>query len=185
MAQLPRSGKVVTGIVRFSYVTVFAPKSRDKDGTGVKKYSISLIISKNSKEGKKTLATIRPIIDDLAEQVKASNGGKLPKKFLLPLHDGDEDKEDDEAYAESFYLSANSTNKPGIVGPDLQPIMDASEFYSGCYGRASITFYVYDKDGNRGIACGLSNLMKTDDGESLGGSSSSAEADFKDFSIED
>lgn len=183
MATDAKSTKVVTGIVRFSYLHAFVPVAREEGGE--KKYSVSLIISKNSKEGKKTLGIIRPMLDEMVEAVKAANGGKLPKKFMLPLRDGDEDKEDDEAYAESFFLSASSKNKPGVVGPDLQPIMDADEFYSGCYGRASINFYVYDKKGNRGIACGLNNLMKTDDGEALGGGRSSAEADFKDFSIED
>ena len=55
--------------------------------------------------------------------------------------------------------------------------MDPSEFYSGCYGRASITFFPYNTQGSKGIACGLNNLMKTEEGEKLGGVSSAA-ADF-------
>lgn len=57
--------------------------------------------------------------------------------------------------------------------------MDQSEFYSGCYGRVSLTFYGFNVNGNKGIAAGLQNIMKTDDGEPLGGRSR-AEDDFAD-----
>ena len=51
--------------------------------------------------------------------------------------------------------------------------------YSGVYGRASINFYAFNSNGNKGIACGLGNLQKIADGEPLGGRSS-AEDDFAD-----
>ena len=49
--------------------------------------------------------------------------------------------------------------------------------YSGVYGRASITFYAFNSNGNKGIACGLQNLQLIRDGEPLG-SKASAESDF-------
>ena len=45
------------------------------------------------------------------------------------------------------------------------------------YGRASISLYAFNSNGNRGIACGLNNLQKIKDGEPLGGKSR-AEDDF-------
>ena len=45
------------------------------------------------------------------------------------------------------------------------------------YGRASINFYAFNSNGNKGIACGLNNLQKIRDGEPLGGKSSAA-SDF-------
>ena len=59
----------------------------------------------------------------------------------------------------------------------LQPVIDPSELYSGIVGRASISFYAYNSNGNRGIACGLNNLQKLADGTPLGGRSR-AEDDF-------
>ena len=47
--------------------------------------------------------------------------------------------------------------------------------------RASINFYAFNSNGNRGIACGLNNLQIIRDGEPLG-SRASAESDFADFS---
>ena len=47
------------------------------------------------------------------------------------------------------------------------------------YGVLSdpVTFYAYDVNGNKGIACGLNNIMKFKDDERLGGRVS-AESDF-------
>lgn len=60
---------------------------------------------------------------------------------------------------------------------DRNPILDSSELYSGIIGRASISFYAFNSNGNRGIACGLNNLQKLSDGTRLGGHSR-AEDDF-------
>ena len=94
-----------------------------------------------------------------------------------PLRDGDRDRKGDEAYANAWFINANSTTKPGVVDADRQPILDSSELYSGIIGRASINFYAFNSNGNRGIACGLNNLQLIRAGEPLGGKAS-AESDF-------
>ena len=71
-----------------------------------------------------------------------------------------------------------------MVDADCQPIIDTSELYSGIYGRASINFYAFNTNGNKGIACGLNNLKKLRDGEPLGGKSR-AEDDFADDDDDD
>ncbi len=167
--------KVVTGKVRFSYLHVFEPSAVDEGQE--KKYSVSLIIPKKDKA---TLAKIEKAIEAAKEAGKAKLGGKIPAALKLPLRDGDIERPDDEAYADSFFLNANAKTKPGLVDKALNPIMDQDQLYSGCYGRASITFYAFNTSGNKGIACGLNNLMKLEDGESLGGRQS-AENDFAEF----
>ncbi len=62
--------------------------------------------------------------------------------------------------------------------------LNRSEVYSGVYGRASINFYAFNSNGNKGIACGLNNLQKIRDGEPLGGKSR-AEDDFATYDDED
>ena len=138
------------------------------------KYNISILIDKSDK---KTIDKINAAIEEAKEEGKKKWGGTIPKKLKLPLRDGDEEREEDEAYQGHFFINANSTKKPGIVDADLNPIMDKDEFYSGCYGRASINFYPFDAAGNKGIAVGLNNLQKMEDGERLAGGSS-AEDDF-------
>ena len=106
------------------------------------------------------------------------------KAIKLPLRDGDTERPDDPAYAGCWFLNANSSIAPNIVDTSCSPILDRSEFYSGCYGRASIVFFAFNSNGNRGIACGLNNLQKLKDGEPLGGHAS-AEADFGGLSADD
>jgi hypothetical protein len=62
----------------------------------------------------------------------------------------------------------------------LVPITDEDEFYSGCYGYASVSFFAYDNGVSKGVTCGLNALLKSRDGERFGGGSS-AEADFADI----
>ncbi len=170
--------KVVTGMVRFSYANVWEPQSvNDSDS---KKYSVSLIIPKDDK---KTIDAINKAIEIAKQEGKAKFGGRIPANLKLPLRDGDLERPEDEAYKNSYFLNANSSLKPGIVDAKVKPILDQSEFYSGCYGRASIVFYAYD-NGSKGIACGLQNLQKLKDGEPLGGRSK-AEDDFEIEEVED
>ena len=170
--------KVITGKVRMSYANVWEPQSVNG---GELKYSVSLIIPKSDK---KTLEKIKKAIEEAKKEGLSKLGGKIPANLKTPLRDGDVDRPDDEAYADSYFINANSKIKPGIVNRNVEPILDQSEFYSGCYGRASIVFYAYNANGNKGIACGLQNLQKLEDGEPLGGRSS-AEDDFADEDEDD
>lgn len=168
------STKIITGKVRFSYVHVFEAHAIEEGQTP--KFSVSILIDKKDK---KTLAKIEKAVEQATQEGKASKfGGKLPGNLKLPLRDGDLEKPDDENYEGKMFINAGSFRKPGIVDEDLNPIMDREDFYSGCYGRASVNFYAFNVSGNKGIACGLNNLQKTEDGENLGGGGTSAEDDF-------
>lgn len=168
------STKVVTGEVRFSYAHVFEPASIEGSEP---KYSVSILIDKKDK---KTLERIKAAIEAAKQAGLSKFGGKIPANLKLPLRDGDTEREDDEVYAGKYFINANAKTKPGIVDKGGNPIIDTTEFYSGCYGHASVTFYAFNTSGNKGIACGLNNLMKTRDGEMLGGRAS-AEDDFADL----
>lgn len=169
--------KVITGTeTRWSYCNVWEPKSING---GAPKYSVSLIIPKSDKNTvEKIKAAIKAAYEEGQGKLKG-NGKTVPALSVLktPLRDGDTERPDDPAYADSYFINANSAAAPGIVDADRQPIIDRSEVYSGVYGRASISFYAFNSNGNKGIACGLNNLQKIKDGEPLGGKSS-AEDDF-------
>lgn len=166
------STKVVTGLVRLSYLHIWEPSAVEEGQE--KKYSASLIIPKSDKA---TLDKIRAAINSAKEEGKAKFGGKIPASLKLPLRDGDAERPDDEAYANSYFLNANAKTKPGIVDKDVNPILEQDQVYSGCYGRVSITFYAFNTSGNKGIACGLNHIQKIKDGEPLGGRTR-AEDDF-------
>ena len=170
MANKTNSTKVVTGVVRLSYEHVWEPASVNGSNP---KYSVSLIIPKSDT---KTIAAINQAIDNAIRDGAAKFGGKIPPKgaLKLPLRDGDTERED-EAYRDAYFINANSTTAPQIVDRSVQPILDRSEVYSGCYARVSINFYAFNSTGNRGIACGLGNIQKVRDGEPLGGKTSAAD----------
>jgi hypothetical protein len=163
--------KVITGIVRLSYANVWEPKSING---GTEKYSVSLIIPKSDT---KTLNAINEAVDAAIEEGKGKFGGKIPNKaaLKLPLRDGDIDRPDDEAYADSYFINANSITPPQVVDKNVNPVLDRSEVYSGVYGRVSVSFYAFNSNGNKGIACGLGNVQKVRDGEPLGGRTNAAE----------
>ena len=177
MAKFINPTKVITGVnTRWSYVNAWEPKSING---GAPKYSVSLIIPKSdTKTIEKIQAAIQAAYDEGQGKLKG-NGKSVPALSVLktPLRDGDAERPDDEAYADSYFINANSGTAPGIVDADRQPILDHSEVYSGVYGRASINFYAFNSNGNKGIACGLNNLQKIKDGDPLGGKSR-AEDDF-------
>lgn len=169
--------KVITGPdTRWSYANVWEPKSING---GTPKYSVSLIIPKSDT---KTVTKIKAAI--LAAyhegEAKLKGTGKSVPQFSAiknPLRDGDIERPDDPAYANAYFINANATTAPGIVDVERNPILTRSEVYSGVYGRASISFYAFNSNGNKGIACGLNNLQKVRDGEPLGGKSK-PETDF-------
>ena len=169
--------KVITGPnTRWSYANVWEAKSING---GTPKFSVSLIIPKSDT---RTIAKIKAAIEAAYREGEAKlkgNGKTMPPLSAIktPLRDGDTERPDDPAYANSYFINANSSTAPGIVDANRQPILERSEVYSGVYGRASINFYAFNSNGNRGIACGLNNLQKIRDGESLGGKSR-AEDDF-------
>lgn len=174
MSNQVNSTKVVTGKVRFCYVNVFEPTAMNEGDTP--KYNICVLIPKSDTA---TIGKIKKAIEAAKEAGKAKladKNGRIPTNLKLPLRDGDEERPDDPAFEDHYFINANSMRQPSIVDRSLNPIMSRDEFYSGCYGRASINFYAFNVS-SKGIAAGLNNLQKLEDGEMLAGSST-AEEDF-------
>ena len=184
MAKNTNPMKVITGPdTLWSYVNAWEPKSINGS---TPKFSVQLRIPKTDTVTLERIkAAIKAAYEDGAAKLKG-NGKSVPplSTLKIPLRDGDESFPDDETYAGYMFLNANNTQAPGIVDADRQPIISRSEVYSGVYGRASISFYAFNSNGNKGIACSLNNLQKIKDGKPLGGHSR-AEDDFADDEAED
>lgn len=173
--------KVVTGKVRFSFVNVFEARAFGEGQTP--KFSVMLLIPKSDVA---TMERIHKAIKNAAQKgLSTKFGGKLPTVLKTTLKDADKDTDQDgELFADKwpyaaghYIINVSSKNQPQIVDAACNPIINPTDFYSGCYGRASINFFAYNNNGNKGISAGLNNLQKLEDGESLGGSTS-AEQDF-------
>lgn len=167
---MENSTKVTTGKVRFCYTNVFEPTVMNEGDTP--KYNTCILIPKDDE---KTVNAIRKAIEAAKQAGKAklaNKNGQIPADaaLKLPLRDGDAERPDDPAFENMYFINANSNRRPGIVDKNLAPIMEREEFYSGCYGRASINFYAFNVS-SKGIAAGLNNLQKLSDGEMLAGGS--------------
>lgn len=174
--------RLVVGPVRFTYVHAFEPYAID--GKGPEKYRVCAVIDKNEKTAIRLLE--RAIEEAKKEGIEKKWGGKLPPvgKLTLPLHDGDEERPDQEEFKNTVYFNCSSDIQPEILDKKGAPIIKPTDFYSGCYGNISISIYPYDSGGNRGVGIGLNNLQKTEDGPNLTGRTSAAD-DFKNHIVED
>ena len=172
--------KVTVGEVRLSYCHLFKPEAI-ADG-GEPKYSVSVIIPKSNTT---LIAQIKQAVSAALQMgVSSKFGGKMPTNWKNPLRDGDLEKSEDDSYAGCYFISASSKTKPGVVkrmkvnGQNtLVEVTNEEDIYSGCYGFVSINFFPFSNAGNKGVGAGLNNVLKTREGEYLGGRSS-AQTDF-------
>lgn len=179
--------QVVTGEVRLSYVNVFEPRKigeNDKEA----KYSLTILIPKNTPEGQKTIANIKAAIQKAAEKGAQKHfGGRIPTNVSHTLKDGDTEVDDlgdlknikNPELVGNMYMRLSTKFPPKVLNAERQEIINPLEIYSGCYGRVSLTTFAYSGDGRRGVSAVLNNVMKTRDGEPLTSQLSGEEFDLE------
>lgn len=168
---------ITTGKVRFSFTNIFTPRA-PQDGQGEPKYSLTILIPKSD------VATIQAIQQAMEaavqEGITNTFGGVRPPRLNMPLYDGDGARPNSgDPFGEEckghMVMTASSLLQPSVVDVNVQPILNQAEIYSGCYGRVSLRFFAYNKNGNKGVGCGLGNVQKLADGEPLSGRTSAAD----------
>lgn len=170
-------GQLTTPEFRVSFPNVFSARRMDEtDQNSKAKFSITMLFPKATNIDVLKIAVRNAVL------AKWPDEAKRPKNLRLPFRDGAE--KDYEGYGvDVIFCSATSTMKPGLVGPyggpdgKVQAIIEPSEFYAGCYARATINAYAYEVKGNKGVAFGLRNIQKLRDGEPFSGRNK-AENDF-------
>ena len=170
--------KVLTGECRLSYCNLTTPRAAQQGGEP--KYSVTLLIPKTDVA---TKADIDAAIQAAANEAlsKVWNGAR-PPQLRVPIYDGDGVRPSGVPFGDEckghWVMTASTKNKPQVVGIDnINCELAPSDIYSGMYARVTIRFFGYSNSGNKGIGCGLGNVMKTRDGEALAGSAS-ASVDF-------
>lgn len=154
---------------RVSYPNVFKPKRNDLNGKD--EYSIVALFKKGQDLTALKAAAQKAIVDkwgpDKAKwpqnlrtpfRLQEERAKEVDGKRVLPA--GHEEG--------AIFLNLKSSQRPGVVDQNVQDILDESQFYAGCYARASSNAYAYDQKGNRGVSFGLGNIQKMRDGEPLG-----------------
>lgn len=167
---------LTTGKVRLSFCHVWQPQA--PQGGGDPKYSVTILIPKTD------TATLNAIYAEMESTkqagVSSQWGGVLPPIVKIPLYDGDGVRPSGEPFGPECHghmvMTASCKNQPSVVDTNIQPILNQSEIYSGCYARVNINFFAYNQAGNKGLGCGLNCIQKVGDGEPLAGGVSAQEA---------
>lgn len=171
--------KMMMKNVRLSYANLFEPR---ENKSGDLRYSVSLLIPKDHPQVK----ALKKAIETEGSEKFGKKWESMVKKNGLPLHDADEDgkADDDPAYEGMYYINTSSKRKPQVVDRQVQPILDETECYSGCYANVSIAVFAFDVPENKGVAFGLNNLQKVKDGDRLGGAPN-ADEEFESMDDDD
>lgn len=162
------STKVVTGKVRFSFCHLF--EAQEPQGGGDPKYSVTLLIPKSDKA---TMQKIEAAMKEARDNFCNKNGATaLPARPSHTLHDGDGTRPGGEPFGPEcrgcWVITVSSKQKPVVVDAAGNAVLDPGEVYSGCYGRASINFFGYNRAGKKGLSAGLLAIQKLHDGEPFG-----------------
>ena len=173
------NGTRVTVRGRLSYVHVFKPHAATPGAE--EKFSTTILVPKTDVETKQKIDAAIKSATELGVSEKWN--GVKPPTVPNPIWDGDGVKQNGEQFGPEckghwvFTASAKADYPPQVVDRRVQPILDQSEIYSGCYANVAVNFFPYLFAGKKGIGAGLGNIQKIKDGESLAGTRT-AEQDF-------
>lgn len=159
--------------------------AEDYQGNGNFKFSATFLIAKNRKDliqeieaAIKQVATAKwgAKADSILKSIRGNNN-----KFCF--RDGDEHP-DYEGYDGHMSIKASNKARPLVIDTDCTPLAAADgKPYSGCYVNATITFFAYDKKGNKGISASLGGVQFLRDGDAFGGGAPASEDDFEDLTV--
>ena len=174
------STKAILRNVRLSFCNLLTPVGFTEDDTD-KRYRTDIIISKDNKEA---IGAIKVALENALKNAEASNifAGKSLKQVTTSerwhsaLKDGDKERPEDEAYKNSYFLSAWATidRPPVIFDKAKNKITKDTEgaedkVYSGVYVTALISFFAYNYKGQYGTGTTISGLVTYQKGEKLSG----------------
>ena len=150
-----------------SFPNLFEPQGMQ--GTEPK-YSITLLFDKAA-----DLSALRACVDAAIEK-KWPDVASRPKNIQMPVMDGDDKTDANGSQRPEFVgkkycmAKAKVSHPPKVIMQDLQPCMDATEFYGGSIVNASVTAFGWTFGGKNGVSLGLNAVQKVSDGEKFGGS---------------
>lgn len=173
--------RVVTPTCRLSFPHLFVPREGMKPGDKPR-YCCELILPDDT--------SLHQQMKDAAMHVaKEFFGDKLAKVakqsgWKNPFRDGSS-REDVDGYEGKIFVGAWSYEPvPICIGRNRRKPLDESEIYGGCFVRATLRAFAFDKDVNRGVGFCLNGIWKIRDGEPFA-SKRSAEEDFAQANVDD
>lgn len=172
MAEATPKKSLITPIAILSYPSLdIARKSEDSDGPP--KFQAALIFTVEAQATPEYKAMQAAAI---AAAQAAHPGKDVIELFKLGVDNGGirspfRRNWEAKGYPQgSVYINARTTQRPGLVMPDLSKVAPEdikSRFYAGCIVKASLNAFYYGKKGNKGVSFGLNNMQWIRDGERL------------------
>lgn len=167
---------VTTDRARLSFTHLFEPYANNPGQEA--KYSVTVLVPKSDIATKQRMDAA--ITAAKQQGVSKCWNGVMPPVVATAVHDGDGVRPNGEPFGEEcrghWVFTASSTQPPQVVDLNLNPIINQTDVYSGCYARVCVNFFPYNSNGKRGVGIGLQAVQKIEDGEPLGGRVSAAEA---------
>jgi len=156
------SERIVTPTFRVAYPAVFSAR---ENLSGILKYSLVMLFKKEGDGIDPIKALIEEAIQD-KYGLRTQKSTNIPNDLDSPIRDGDE--KDYAGYAGHWAITASNYEnyKPEVIDALGKKITTSEEFYAGCYAKATIKAFFYDRVG-KGISISLHNIMKVNDGEPL------------------
>lgn len=183
-----QANKSLTGEVRLSYVHLSAPYVNPQQPNAEPKYSVTLLIPKTD------VATKQDLDNSINAAITAAVNGKTwngvrPPIIPTPIHDGDGARQDGTPFGPEckgmWVMTASRRAQDGkpwvcdISNPNVE--LAPQDCYSGMYARCTVHFFGYYNAGKKGVGCSIDGVMRTRDGESLGGAVKPTANEFAQF----
>jgi hypothetical protein len=163
---------VMTPKFRVSFPNVFKPKKNELSGKD--EYSVMALFPKDA-----DLTSLKKAAQEAIEEKWGKDRNKWPQNLKTPFRDQGEKAKFDEASGKkvlpvghvegAIFMNLKSSQRPGVVDQNVQDMIVETDFYAGCWARATVSAYAYDQKGNKGVAFGLQNIQKVAEGEPLSG----------------
>jgi len=150
--------KILTPPFRVIFPTLFdvdAEREQKKNGKEYKEYSVNALFNKS--------ADLKPMLKSVHE-VATEKWRSVPKNLKNPFKNGSKEKDLDKYpyYENTIYIRFSSYDQPGIVDGKMEPVIDKSQVYSGCWARATVVAKTYGGSGTGyqpGVSFKLQNIQ--------------------------
>lgn len=158
------SASTVTPEFRVSFPQVFRAKRNDLNGQD--EFSVMALFKKGE-----NLDLLKKAARAACVKKWGEDQTKWPEKIKSPFRDQKEKAKSGklpEGHSEgAIFMTFKSKERPKVVDQNVQEIIESSQFYAGCWARASVSAFAYDQKGNKGISFGLNHLQFMRDGDAF------------------
>lgn len=174
-------GLGIIGPVRFSYMSVFAPRANKNKTPEVMEFSTVMLIPKESNGFCPDPAAVCDAITTLVNEAIGHKFSKVPPVWDNPLKDGDKEinkNTGEPKHPGYWYINATAKEQYPPTLIDCNRVMVTGGWQSGDWGKAQVYAFGYDVSGNRGVSFGLRGIQFLKHDEPLSGSVAAKPEDF-------